>query len=58
MRWRDLAHKAAVWAVFTLGMALLAVLLVPALVLGGAAELTCRGFDRLLARMDKKDGTK
>lgn len=56
MRWRDAAHKAAVWAVFALGMALLAVLLVPALILGGAAELVWHGFDRLLARMNKKDG--
>lgn len=58
MNWRSVAHKAAVWTVFALGMALLAVLLVPALLLGGAAELVWHGFDRLLARMDKKDGTR
>ena len=52
----DLTHKAAVWTVFTAGMALLAVLLVPALILGGAAELVWHGFDRLLADLDKKDG--
>ena len=56
MHGRDLAHRAAVWAVFCAGMALLAVLLVPALILGGAAELVWHGFDRLLALMDRKDG--
>ena len=56
MNGRELAHRAAVWAVFCAGMALLAVLLVPALILGGAAELVWHGFDRLLALMNKKDG--